>query len=136
MNIHLLYSLKTGKLMSYIIPSNEKESEIIDKTIRIPEGQADLIITEKEYGNGGEDLLQGIVSQSTGLVPVEKRYAIVDKATGDVVTATWCTEDSVFEGCDLVEHHEAREGWRRLTVDTFENLNPPDPPKPIIGEVL
>lgn len=130
MNIHLLYSLKTGLLMSHIIPADEAESAIIDKTITIPEGQADLVITEKEYG--GPDVLQSIVTKATGLAPVIQRYAIVDNKTGEVLAATNCTEDTTFEGCTLIASADAREGWLMTAPDVFIDMNPPDPIKVVL----
>jgi hypothetical protein len=125
MNIPIFYSLKTGLIKSWIVPSDEKESALIN--LKPQAGDGVLVISEKEYGS--IDTLQSLVTKATGLAPVYQRYAVVDKTTGDVLTAIVATEDTVIDGATLVPSPDAREGWKMIAPDTFVNLNPPDPPK-------
>lgn len=128
MKIPVFYSLKTGRLLQWTIPANDKEEALINYT----PGPGRGVIVVDETQERTYDALQARITFETGLRPEFKRFAIID-ADGNVKGAIVETIDKVIPGCRLVEHPDAAEGWKQRPDGSFVDLNPPVPPKVVLS---
>lgn len=128
MNMPIYYNLASGRILRWTVPADDKEAAIIEANIRPHPGEGVLMINAKSRGD--EFVMQALVSQATGIVPIEKRYAYVD-ANGDVQGATFAYEPAPLDGLTMIEAVEATGGWKLQEDGTFIDLNPVVPPKVI-----
>lgn len=111
--IHLAYSLTTGRVRGWTVFTPDE----IARGCSRPAGRGEgiLIIQPESYGD--LNTLQALVTQTTGKIPSNDRYIMVDQKTGQIVSAHIADPacDDPHPGCDMYPHAFADPAW---TFDT------------------
>src|SRR5437660_1321971 len=106
----IIYSKNTGRIRWWIVPDNDNELNALN----LKPGELLLKVDNSLYG----DLfhLQDLVSQKTGLIPSNDRYAVID-SLGNVVSAIiadpLCGDQ--ITGFQLIAHDIACPGWKYIS---------------------
>lgn len=118
--IPLIYSLNTGAVRRWAIPTNRESDESLLNAVSLGKGEGLLKIDSETYKTlGNLDLLQDFVSKQTGISPYVDgkridRYVVLD-AQGNVTNTTFLDplcDDVVIEGT-LELNDVAEPGWKK-----------------------
>jgi hypothetical protein len=126
----VIYSQNTGRIRSHT--DTGWRSGDLDLTLKLGKGEVLEKFEDKQYGTLPE--LQDLLSQRTGLIPVNDRYAIIDTtitptnrdSTGNVVGAIIADPlcDDAIVNCQLIAHPQASTGWKWTQTNGFEDIRP------------